>query len=480
MNWPTRIFPRAPSVGPSRGITAVLAAGVLQPLFWTYKGLAVGKRYAEFSRLQWSSEADLRYRQERMLRALLSHALEQIPAYQKMQSAGMSRILDKDVFCALSSFPITEKTDISAKANEFCREMGRGTFRNSTGGSTGAPVSFLQDNSYQAANLASSELLFAWAGVPRGALSIKLWGATRDLGDGKARLRSLLVRAVHNQVVLNCFVLTDELMEEYLAAINRLQPVIIEAYVDGIYELAKFLDRSRLHVNYQLGGIIVSAGTLLPHMRAVIEQAFGAPVFNRYGSREAGGIASECTLHRGLHVMGETTLVEVVDANGVPAAAGEEGDILVTNLWNHTMPLIRYRIGDRGVRSAETCGCGRPYPLLAAVNGRCSLALRRRDGVVSPVFFAHVMGVLHNDGSVAKFQIVQEAYDRITVRLVPRRGEFNFASWDKRELITKELQTLMGDKCEVEFKLEKEIEITPTGKHLYTICRISEASGSGT
>jgi phenylacetate-CoA ligase len=268
--------------------------------------------------------------------------------------------------------------------------------------------------------------------------------------------------------------MTPETMREYVVKISSFRPLVVEGYVDGLYELAQFMRAEDLSIDFPPRGVITAAGTLFPHMRSAIEASFGAPVFDRYGSREAGPIASECSSHSGLHIMGETTIVEVVDEKGNEVPPGVEGEILVTNLWNYTMPLIRYRIGDRGTKSdTETCPCGRPYPLLRSISGRSSSGfLLKGGGVVSPVFFIHFVGVVHNDQSVAKFQVVQQDYDRILIRLVPRAAGFNLGKWPAKEYLVEHIKRVMGSDCSVEFRIDADIEKTPTGKHLYTVTHV--------
>jgi phenylacetate-CoA ligase len=176
--------------------------------------------------------------------------------------------------------------------------------------------------------------------------------------------------------------------------------------------------------------------------------------------------------------MGETTYLEIVDPEGRHLSPGEEGDILVTNLHNYTMPLIRYRIGDLGIMQQGACPCGRPHPLLKAVTGRSGASFRLADGtMISPTFFIHFIGVVHNDGGIARFQIAQRAYDRIVVRLVPKAG-FDLAKWPKRERLVKDIRKVMGDPCRVDFEIVADIPKTPTGKHLYTVREMmDEATG---
>jgi phenylacetate-CoA ligase len=157
---------------------------------------------------------------------------------------------------------------------------------------------------------------------------------------------------------------------------------------------------------------------------------------------------------------------------GAGASGSDGGELLATNLWNYTMPLVRYRVGDRGIASDARCGCGRPYPMLRRIVGRSEACLRRRDGgVVLPEFFIHLIGVETNDGAVAKFQVIQDAFDHVVVRAVPAAGRERdlFA---RREEIAARMCRALGDACRVEFVTADEIAPTPTGKHLYTVCTI--------
>jgi len=189
-------------------------------------------------------------------------------------------------------------------------------------------------------------------------------------------------------------------------------------------------------------------------------------------------MAGECDRREGLHVFGETVVLEVVDDSGREVAEGEEGDVLVTTLWNYTMPLIRYRVGDRAIRGPNRCSCGRPYPLLNRVTGRSGASFPRPGGgTVVPEFFIHVIGVECSDASIAKFQVVQEAMDRITVKVVLSSGVEVIPS-QLQERITAHIHDAMGEGCEVCFSIEDEIAPTPTGKYIYTMSLV-EKKGNG-
>ena len=457
--------------GAMMDVRRILASRVVEPLLWNVvKRYPVLEHLAEWRRRQWDSETQFRARQTAALGALLAHALARVPHYgESVPDLAPERALSAP-FGALEAFPILEKREITVHADSLTSKVGRGSYWNRTGGSTGEPVRFVQDRIYQAHALASTMLFYDWAGFPRGAGHIKIWGAPRDLGSGRTALRRRVVDWLSNRISLDAFDMSERTMSRYVEVISRSRPACLEGYADALYELAVRIESLKTPVASP-GTIVSSAGTLLPHMRERIEAAFGARVFDRYGTREVGGIAAECEKHEGLHVFGETNLVEVVDAEGRAVGEGEEGEILVTNLHNYTMPLIRYRIGDRAVRGVGRCSCGRPYPLLARVLGRSESCVRTPDGgVVLPEFFIHVVGVEFNDGSIARFQVVQTALDRITVHIVPAEGARDRALARSDDMRTR-IRQMMGD-CEVEFTLTDHIDPTPTGKHMYVVNRM--------
>jgi phenylacetate-CoA ligase len=448
-----------------------LAARIVDPLVWTVlKRLPVLSRVSEWRESQWDDVPSFRARHERALTEILNHSLARLPYYRDAVRGLAPEDVAADPAAALSAFPVLEKRDLAAHADALTCDTGRGAFWNTTGGSTGEPARFLQDRVFQTNALATTMLMYEWAGVPRGSRHMKLWGAPRDLGSGRVAARRRVWDWLSNRTTLDAFNMSELTMRSYAERISASRPVCLEGYSDALYELATLVQRLGLEMDPP-GAIVSSAGTLLPHMRETIERSFGAAVFDRYGTREVGNVAAECDRHDGLHVFGETVIVEVVDADGRSVGVDEEGEMLVTTLTNYTMPLIRYRIGDRAVRGADRCSCGRPYPLLARVLGRSESSVVRPDGgVVLPEFFIHVIGVEYNDGSIAKFQVVQESASRLTIVIVPFEGAGEKAL-AHADAIRARIRQVMGD-CEIEFVLAERIDPTPTGKHLYVINRM--------
>ncbi|MEQ1814250.1 MAG: hypothetical protein ABL860_07350, partial [Candidatus Nitrotoga sp.] len=104
---------------------------------------------------------------------------------------------------------------------------------------------------------------------------------------------------------------------------------------------------------------VVSYGdTLTPVMRNYIETSLHCEVFDQYGMRETGVLATECSRHDGMHINAGAILLEIVDETGSPVTNGDEGRIIVTDLFNYNMPIIRYDTGDKGFFFPTACTCG--------------------------------------------------------------------------------------------------------------------------
>ena len=257
-------------------------------------------------------------------------------------------------------------------------------------------------------------------------------------------------------------------MHEFVDAINHAKPVQILAYVESAYEIARFIEREGLVV-HSPETVLVSAGTLYPHMRETIERVFAAPVFNRYGSREVGDIACECDRHLGMHVNVFTHHVEILGEDGAQCAADEVGDIVVTSLSNFAMPLLRYRIGDLGTWSGSACDCGRNWPLLKEVAGRKNSIIRTKNGSYDSVALSTLMYFRDIEKtqpfrSFDRYQLLQKAMDHFIFKVVLNSEEI----WREEEpIILRKLRAVLGDGVLLEIERVEEIARSPSGKFVY-------------
>jgi phenylacetate-CoA ligase len=414
---------------------------------------------AEFDSSQWLSPAELREVQWRKVQAILRHAYETVPFYREaFQAAGIhpDRI---DSPAAFARIPVLHKSAL--RANKYRLVSSR--FRvedlipSASGGSTGEPVQFYYNRDSYERRIAASMRADGWAGWRSCSGELHIWGVNLLPQKQIAQVKSWLLYAGMRKTVVNSFDLTPEVMTDRVAdLLERLRPRIVIGFSHALYEIARRLVEKRIDVRPPVG-VVAAAEKLYPHQRKVIEQGFGAPVYDRYGCREVMIIGAECPEHAGLHVAADNLYVEFA-RDGVPCEPDESGEVLLTDLHNYGMPLIRYRVGDVGSWNSEACRCGRGLPLMNAVEGRTLDFIRTPSGrLVSGAFFPHF---LKDFPAVRAFQVLQERREAVTVRMT-LEGRL---SSDDESLVKGTIARTIGSDVAIEWQLGPDIVIERTRK----------------
>jgi len=447
-----------------------IVRNVLYPLDRRRSGDGAELRYLrEFERTQYLSEAELRELQLQRLKRLLAHAYKQCPFYRKQFDAAGVGPNDLRTLENLRAFPVLEKRHIQehrdalVAANWPCDDL----MPNLTGGSTGTPISFFVSRDRSWSRAAATWRHNRWAGFDIGERSATLWGAARDIPQNtwKKRLRNLLI---DRQITLDTGNITESKLQAFHAALKRFRPKTIVAYANSVALLARYI-KSRQLPAYQPHSIITTAEVLEASARTLIEEVFGCRVFNRYGCREVSVVASECLEHNGLHVMAEGLFVEVVRGNG-PAKPGELGAVLVTDLLNLAMPLVRYRIGDMAVADDTACACGRGLPRLRTVEGRVTDFLVGTDGrLVSGAVLT--VCVVAKRPTLGQVQLWQDTPGRVLYKI--RSNDGRPPSQADLQFLETETRRYLGDDAKVEYEFVDELPCEPSGKYLF--CRSSAA-----
>ena len=242
-------------------------------------------------------------------------------------------------------------------------------------------------------------------------------------------------------------------------ALTRARPEILVAYASAVALLAEHLRDRRLSPAYPLRGIIATAEPLPEESRRRIRDVFHVPVFDRYGSREFGPVAMECSTARGMHVCDSDVVLEIVSpGTGTPVDDGREGEILITSLRNMDFPLVRYRIGDVGTVERGRCACGRHSARLVEVGGRITDFVVTAEGRrVHGEIFAHLLYGLE---WVREFQVIQEPGGDIRVLVVPRGGERDAEALERR------LREELGTSGPVAIEIVEAIDRSASGKRI--------------
>jgi len=425
------------------------------------RGSGFKKEYHEIKNI--NSKDKLSEFQEKYLTKLLLHAYENVPYYHEIfDKIGIVRNGKADL-SKFNQIPILTKEIMRKHHKELLSKdyTTRKWYYNSSGGSTGEPVRFIQDDVYAKwGNVAVHYWYKDILGVDEpGVKKIILWGSERDLFEGGMGWKTKIANWLNNTIFLNSFRMTEEDIERYIKIINAYKPDLIRGYAGSLYELCRYAERKNIAI-YTPKVVVSSAETLRDEMREEIETVFGTKVYDYYGSRETNNLAGECKESL-MHVLAFHNYVEILDINNNPVKEGEEGRVIVTNLHNYSMPFIRYEIGDMAVLGPKECKCGNPLPTLRKITGRITDHFVKEDGTI--ISGSALTLTFNLKDWVKAFQIVQERYKRIRILVVPE-SEAN--ELDKKDIEDK-IKFLLGQDCEIIWEFVDEIPKTPQGKYLY-------------
>lgn len=384
--------------------------------------------------------------QRRRLDKTLTFARVHVPYYRNMPDA-------------FEDIPFLTKDIIRKQGNRLYSDdhQYRGSYLNTSGGSTGEPVRFLQDRGYRKWNIAHKLFMNCLQGVRPGDCEIKLWGAGRDIhfkdiGVSGMKLSARLRYWLFNVYHLDSFKMSEEIMNNHIRRWNRLKPVLVWSYLSSILEFSRYVRENNIKL-HRPKSIICGSETFSEKARTELESVFGCSIVNQYGGREVGVVGIECPDCHYLHIFSLHNFVEVID-----------GEILITTLNNYSMPLIRYKIGD----TAETgdCECGRPWLTVKKVTGRKVDHFKKRDGII--IYGERFTHIFYFKNHVKQFQVIQRSLDEILVKIVPT---LPIEDW-MLEQIRNEIREVMGE-IDINFDVCSEIDKTVTGKRRYTICEVS-------
>lgn len=432
------------------------------------RGCSVIRYLDRLKSLEFQSPDDLCALQEQKLSDLLLYASRLVPYYRDILAESGAVVNGQVHLDRFTGIPLLSKEVIRQQGERLHAKKPpcRHTYSNSSGGSTGEPVVLRQDRDYQDWGLAGRFLYNEWAGKSLGEPELRLWGSEQDILRGRDEWRTRLRRWLFNTEILNAYRMSEDDMRRHLARWNQVKPTMVWAYTDSMYWLSRFVREEGLTV-YRPRGIVCTTAPLLEEARRHIEETFDCKVFNQYGSREVGTVASECDRQQGLHVFSPLQHLEILDPSGRPALGEATGEIVVTNLTNYAMPLIRYRIGDTGSLLHGVCPCGRGFPRLKEVSGRLFTHFIRRDGgVVHSQFF---VALFFFKPWVKQFKVVQEDFDVIEVFLVCRVHP----NASDLEAVRAKIKHVMGADCRLVFSYVDDIPPTKSGKYMYTETKVT-------
>ena len=253
-----------------------------------------------------------------------------------------------------------------------------------------------------------------------------------------------------NQLLFSLYHVNPQTIPHYIDALNRFKPVVLDSAPSAMIEIAKYIKENQIPLEFQLLAIFPTAETITPQGRAILEEAFDAPVFDQYASSEGAPILTECT-HGNMHLHHETGVIE---------SYGDHEEILVTSFTTHGTPLVRYRIGDRMKIGEGTCACGQGGTFVTSIEGRESnYVLTPNKQKIYEGDLTTVVRVLPN--SVIQTQYRQHDLYHIELKYVPDLERFKP---EHEEIMRSELELLFGKEVVITLTPVQSIPRGPNGK----------------
>ncbi len=361
-------------------ITIITMSKIQDIIFWTknsFRPEAMRQYRKALAFEQWGG-GKIEEENWQMRKEIVRIAYERVPFYKKFYN---ERGFNPSMLTTPETWelvPILEKRFVRDNLEEMKDPSAKPKFISytQTGGSTGTPMRVYTDR--------------------RHLVEVQTWRAFGHWGISPAdnegiihrRVPTTFVSKMKNRLLwwptkrayLNASSMSWEDVAKFVNDLKHKNIVWIQGYVGGLEMVADYMIKHNLKVD-TLRMVWSTSAPLHDSVRMKMERAFGCKIMNQYGCNEMGNIAMQCPHCEDLHIEYDMAHIDIVDTKG-HLLMDEEGDILLTHLRNRVAPLIKYRLGDRGVRLSRQCACGNPMPLMSPVKGRISDAVYTPSGVL--------------------------------------------------------------------------------------------------
>lgn len=416
-------------------------------IFWLIDAIKGGGKKLHFEDLKEIMENyDSPKIQERLSQYLtdsLNHATEHIQFYQSYKG-----------YRKLQDFPIINKSIVRDNESLFLdpKFKKEELFKQETSGSTGMPFAVYQDPLKRLR--ATADTLY-FSEIAKYNLGQRLYFSR--VWDKETK-RSALTCFKQNWVIHESANLSEEKIEQFLTGLeNDHQKKSVIIFASTLAAITKYIATKRGKTTAKVESFITLSESLDPITKEMAKEQFGCAVISRYSDQELGIMAQqECDSNDFVLNVG-SYFFEFLDLEqDKPVEPGKPGRIVVTDLFNRSMPLIRYDTGDIAIQKPTKKG---ECPRLLTVEGRRVDFIYSTSGdLISPYVINTPM---HEFQDISQYQFIQngEKNYKMLINLRKEISEF------KREgyMLTM-LKSFLGDDASIEVEYVEEIPVLKSGK----------------
>ncbi len=418
-------------------------------IFWLkdwMKGSKVRKHYKAIQRINdnHGSNHSIREREE-YLSEILRHCVDTVPYYRKL---GITEPL-------LDKFPVVNKNVIKKNSRIFLSETYRDkkTFKATTSGSTGTPFTVLHNVDKKRRHTADVHFFWESVGHAWGTrfFYLKIWNAKNSKGK--------LAKTMQNIVPIDVFKLNDDKIKGLLDSIKTdTSPKSILGYASALDRIVKYLERNPTDMSKaKVVSIIAMSESLDGPTKKALNMYFDCPVVSRYANLENGMFAQQTTWSGNDFLVNLASYhIEILDLQeNVPVREGEMGRIVVTDLFNRAMPMVRYDTGDLGIMGKSEKN-GKMYQVFKKIEGRKMDAIYNTKGEVVSSFT--ITNSMWNYTELAQYQFIQ---------ISKKEYKFKLNALERfrreRELI-EEFKGYLGNDAKIQVTYVNEVPLLSSGK----------------
>jgi phenylacetate-CoA ligase len=416
----------------------------------------------------WPRERLERLRLER-LQALVRSAYEHTAYWRSVMNRFGFAPQDMRSLGDLRRFPLLDKATLrTRRAEMICHGNGPKPKLVRTSGSTNEALQFHTSPEREAAINAVRIRGHRWIGINKGDKEVYFWASPIELRaqDRIKRLRDWLV----NEPLTNGLEITPERVGQYLEDWVRWRPACIFGYPSSFLltiQMAKKAGLDLRELRRRGTRVICTTSEMLgKENRHAISEAFGLPVYDSYGLREAGLIGHECDRFT-MHTNDEHVILETINPQTLEPTEGE-GELVVTSLISRVMPIIRYCTGDIVMLSRERCPCGRSLDRIEISGGRAvDFVVTSRGKWVAGYFLIYICRAIPG---IIKFQAQQDCLGKVRILLVVDEC-FTPESADRVKLAAR---ARLDSDDEIIVEQVDDIKPAPSGKYRPVISKVAQ------
>lgn len=380
---------------------------------------------------------------KKQLDEILDWAINNIPFYKKYKG-----------YNSIKDFPIIDKNIIRKNEDDFLApSFDKETlFKEETSGSTGTPFVVYQDKQKRLRAAADTIAFSQFAGYNFGT---KLYYSRVWNNHNK---KTSLQSKIQNIVMQDSNKLSNEELETFLKKLeNDSSEKSVLIFASSLTALNQYMDNYNRKTSAKISCFITMSESLPKGVRKGIEEKFRTTVVSRYSNCECGIIAQQCPSEDEYHINTASFYVELLklDSNE-DAGYGEPGRIVVTDLYNKAMPLIRYDTGDVGIMSDKS-SCGKGSPVFTRIDGRRIDCIYSTKGeMMSPYIINNTLWYYRE---LNQYQFVQNGENDYLLKL-----NIDNKSFLRENELLNDIKKYIGEDANIKIEYIDEIPLLASGK----------------